>query len=305
MTLTNTNTMFKKAMTGKYAIGAFNVNNLEFIQAAANAAKAQKSPIILQTSEGAIKYAGIEYIKAMLEVAQKEAKVPIALHLDHGKDMDVIKKCIKVGYTSVMFDGSSLSYKDNIKFTKKIVSMANPKGITVESELGVLAGVEDNVSAAQNIYTDPEQALDFVQKTGTDSLAVAIGTSHGAYKFTKEAKLDIKRLQQIKNKVNIPLVLHGASSVPSDLNAYAKKNGLILGNAKGVPTAQLKQAISHGVCKINTDTDLRIAFTAKTREMFNNSSKEFDPRKYLGPAREFTQKLIEQKIKDFGSNNKA
>ena len=295
-----------KANKGKYAVGAFNTNNLEITKAIIEAAVELKSPVIIQTSEGAIEYAGLEYIFAINKIAS-QAKVPVALHLDHGKDLKTIKKCIDIGYTSVMYDGSSLPEKNNIANTKKVVAWAHKKGISVEAEIGALAGIEDfvSVSAKEAALTSPKQAVHFVKATKCDSLAIAIGTAHGAFKFKGACHLDFKRLKEIKAKTKMPLVLHGASGVPQELVALANKYGAKLADTKGVPDSQIKQAIKLGINKINTDTDLRIAFTAGVRKALKDNPAEFDPRKILGPAKELIKKVIKQRIKIFGSNNKA
>lgn len=295
-----------KAQKGKYAVPAFNINDLEILQAVIQAAKKMKSPVIIQASEGAIKYAGMKNLVDMVENVAEE-KIPIAFHLDHGKDLRVIKKAIKSGFTSIMFDGSKLKYQKNLKLTKKVVGWARKKGISVEAELGAIAGVEDLVSVSEReaILTDPKQAKEFVAETGCDALAIAIGTSHGAYKFKKTPKLDIKRLEEIKKSVKIPLVLHGASGVPQELIKLIKKCGGEIDEAKGNSPTEIKRAIKNGVCKINIDTDLRLAFTAGVRCKLQKDKKVFDPRKILGEAKILIQKVAEDKIKLCGSQNKA
>jgi len=294
-----------KANLGHYAVGAFNTNNLEFSRAIIEAAEELKSPVILQTSEGAIKYAGLGYLLAILKVAAK-AKVPMAIHLDHGEDLKLIKKCIDAGYTSVMYDGSALPYEKNVANTKKVVSWAHKKGVSVEAELGALAGIEDlvSVSAKDATLTNPDQAVDFVKKTGCDSLAVSIGTSHGAFKAKGKVKLDFERLKKIKTKLKMPLVLHGASGVPAALVKEANKYGAKLGGTKGIPDAAIKQAIKLGINKINTDTDLRIAFVAGVRKALQSDPKNIDPRKILGPAKEAIKAVVKSRIKLFGSADK-
>ncbi|MBI4016115.1 MAG: class II fructose-1,6-bisphosphate aldolase [Candidatus Aenigmarchaeota archaeon] len=284
-----------------YAVGAFNVNNMEICQAVIRAAEKLKSPVIIQTSEGAIAYAGIKYLKAITEVAAQTSAIPTVLHLDHGRDMNIVKDCIRLGWTGIMYDGSHLSFEKNVKNTLKVVKLAERKEIGVEGELGTIGGAEDIVSARQILYTQPEAAKEFVEKTGVDALAIAIGTSHGAYKFKGKAKLDIKLLAEIKKKVKIPLVLHGASGVPAAVVAKAQKYGAKLGKPEGVPDSQIKEAIKNGINKINTDTDLRLAFDAAVREVIATKPEVFDPRKILGPAREFIQKIVEHRIKLFGS----
>ena len=274
MALVTTKKMFEKAFEGGYAIGAFNINNMEIIQGVVAAAKAQNSAVILQVSKSALKYAHPKYLKAMVDAAIEETDLDIALHLDHGSDFEVCKDCIEYGFTSVMFDGSHLEYEENVAQTKKIVEYAHERGIVVEAELGKLAGVEDevNVDAAHATYTDPDQAVDFVKRTGVDSLAIAIGTSHGAYKFKGEAKLDFDRLATITEKLeaagfhNYPIVLHGASSVDQRCVAMCNEYGGNIAGAKGIPAEMLRKASSMAVCKINMDTDLRLAMTAAVRK---------------------------------------
>ena len=304
MALVTTKKMFEKAFEGGYAIGAFNINNMEIIQGVVAAAKAQNSAVILQVSKSALKYAHPKYLKAMVDAAIEETGLDIALHLDHGSDFEVCKDCIEYGFTSVMFDGSHLEYEENV--AKKIVEYAHERGIVVEAELGKLAGVEDevNVDAAHATYTDPDQAVDFVKRTGVDSLAIAIGTSHGAYKFKGEAKLDFDRLATITEKLeaagfhNYPIVLHGASSVDQRCVAMCNEYGGNIAGAKGIPAEMLRKASSMAVCKINMDTDLRLAMTAAVRKSFGDEPAAFDPRGYLGAGRALIQELVEDKIKN-------
>lgn len=306
MALVTTTKMFQKALEGKYAIGAFNINNMEIIQAVVNAAKAQNSAVILQVSKGALKYAGPKYLRAMVEAASEETGLDIALHLDHGPDFETVKLAIENGFTSVMFDGSHYEYEDNIAKTKEVVEYAHARGIVVEAELGKLAGVEDEVIVAghEATYTDPDQAVDFVARTGVDSLAIAIGTSHGAYKFKGEAKLDFNRLETITKNLekkgfkDYPIVLHGASLVDAPSVETCNKYGGDISGAKGVPAEMLRKACSMAVCKINIDTDIRLAMTASIRKVFGESPRVFDPRAYLGAARDNIEKLVEIKIKD-------
>lgn len=297
--------VLSRANKGRYAVGAFNVNNMEFLQAIIAAAERLKSPVMIATSEGAIKYAGFDYLKAMVYTAANEAKVPVVLHLDHGRDMGIIKKCISNGYTSVMIDASHFEFEKNIMTTKKVVQWAHGKNVSVEAELGTIGGVEEKVSARTIIYTEPDKAVEFVKRTGIDSLAIAIGTSHGAYKFAGKAKLNFKILKEIKKKLKMPLVLHGASGLPDYVVERAKRNGVRLGKAEGVPDSQIKTAVKLGINKVNTDTDLRLAFTSVIRESFRKNPSEFDPRHYLGPAREFVQQVVEHRMKVFGSRGKA
>jgi fructose-bisphosphate aldolase class II len=289
-----------------YAIPALNIQNLESLTAVAQAAAEEKSPVILAISPSVVKYAGLPYISGMAKTAAQLTPVPISIHLDHGEDFETTQKCVEAGFTSVMIDGSFLKLEENIALTKKVVTMAHPKGVSVEAELGRLAGVEErSVEEKDAILTDPETAKSFVEETGVDTLAVAIGTSHGAYKFKSEAKLDIERLKVISQKVQIPLVLHGASSVPQWLIEKADKYGAQLSSAKGIPEEEIKKAIALGIAKVNVDTDLRLAFTGSVREVLTTSPKEFDPRKILGPARETMKQVAKSKMQLFGSSGKA
>lgn len=305
MALVTTKEMFKKAYAGHYAIGAFNINNMEVLQGVINGAKAKKSPVILQVSSSALKYAGPKYLRAMVETAVAETGVDVALHLDHGPNLETVKVCVENGFTSVMIDGSSLPYEENVAQTKEVVDYAHAHGVVVEAELGVLAGVEDDVKSDKHVYTDPEQAVDFVNRTGVDSLAIAIGTSHGAYKFAGEASLKFDILEEVQKKLpGFPIVLHGASSVDPESVEMCNKFGGQLGGAKGVPSDMLRKASSMAVCKINMDTDLRLAMTASIRKVFAEEPKVFDPRKYLGAGRDHIQKLVEKKIDEvLGSAN--
>lgn len=307
MPLITSTEMFKKAYAGGYAIGAFNVNNMEIIQGIVEAAKTEKTPLILQVSAGARKYANPIYLRKLVEAAVEDSDLPICLHLDHGEDFDICKSCIDNGFTSVMIDGSKHPFEENIRLTKEVVDYAHARGIVVEAELGKLAGVEDavSVSAKDATYTDPKEAVEFVERTGVDSLAIAIGTSHGAYKFKGDPKLDFERLEDISNRLKgFPLVLHGASSVMPEFVAKCNEFGGELPGAQGVPEDMLRRAASMGVCKINIDTDLRLAMTATIREYFMKNPAEFDPRKYLGPAREAIKGIVSHKIKNvLGSSN--
>jgi fructose-bisphosphate aldolase class II len=300
--------MFAKAYAGGYAIGAFNVNNMEIIQGITEAAAELNAPLILQVSAGARKYARHEYLVHLVQAALEINDSPIALHLDHGADFDICKKCIDGGFTSVMIDGSHHSFDENIRLTKQVVEYAHDHGVTVEAELGRLEGVEDDVKVAsgEGSYTDPDQAVEFVQRSGCDSLAVAIGTSHGAYKFAGEAHLDFERLKKITELLpNYPLVLHGASSVPADLVKLCNDFGASIPGAMGVPEHMLTEASKYGVCKVNVDTDLRLALTGAIRKVFVESPKEFDPRKYLTPARDAIREVVKRKIKMLGCDGKA
>lgn len=300
MPLVGTKEMFKKAYEGHYAIGAFNVNNMEIIQGIMEAAKAEESPVILQASEGARNYAGQEYIVGLVKIAlQDYPEIPTALHLDHGSSYEICKACIDGGFTSVMYDGSKHPYEENVKITKQIVEYAHDKGVVVEAELGRLAGVEDlvHVDEKDAIFTDPEQAAEFVELTGCDSLAIAIGTSHGAYKYKGDPYLDYERLEKVgKLLPNYPIVLHGASTVIPEFvekcNAYG---GKVLG-AQGVPEDMLRKAATMAVCKINIDTDIRLAMTSAIREALCKDPENFDPRSYLKPAREAVKQMVMHKI---------
>lgn len=309
MSLVTTKNMFEKSIAEKFAVGAFNINNMEFVQGIMDAAAEENSPVILQTSSSAIKYARIPYLRKMIEAGLEEHDIPVALHLDHGPDFETCKLCVDNGYTSVMFDGSKYDFEQNIELTKQVVDYAHEHGVVVEAELGKLAGVEDdvNVSANDAMYTDPNQALEFVQRTGCDSLAIAIGTSHGAYKFKGEARLRFDILEKVKELMpNVPIVLHGASTVIPEYVEMCNKYGGNMPGAKGVPDEMLHEASKRGVSKINVDTDLRLAMTAAIRQVFVETPEQFDPRKYLGPGREFIKETVKHKIKDvFGSSNKA
>ena len=317
MALVTTKEMFKKAYAGGYAIGAFNINNMEIIQAITEAAEETKSPVILQVSAGARKYAKHEYLLALAQAAVKDSGVDLALHLDHGADFEICKACIDGGFTSVMIDGSHHAYEDNIALTKKVVEYAHAHGVVVEGELGVLAGVEDDVVAEHSSYTRPEEVEDFVNRTGVDSLAISIGTSHGAYKFTPKQctrnekgilvppplRFDI--LEEIEKRLpGFPIVLHGASSVPQDFVAEINSLGGKLPDAVGIPEEQLRQAAKMAVCKINIDSDIRLAMTAGIRRVFNDDPSVFDPRGYLSVARTEVKNMVKHKIVNvLGSNN--
>jgi fructose-bisphosphate aldolase class II len=322
--LVNTREIFKKAFEGKYAIAAFNFNNMEQMQAIVQASVEANSPVILQVSSGARKYANQTLLRYMAQGAVEYAKelgknIPIVLHLDHGDSFELCKSCIDMGFSSVMIDGSHLSYEENIAVTKKVVEYAHQFDVTVEGELGVLAGVEDEVSSDHHTYTEPAEVIDFVTRTGVDSLAISIGTSHGANKFTPEQctrnadgilippplRFDI--LQEIEQKIpGFPIVLHGASSVPQDLVAVINKNGGALKDAIGIPEEDLRKAATSAVCKINIDSDGRLAMTAAVREVFATNPSWFDPRQYLGVGREWLKKLYKHKLENvLGSAGKA
>ncbi len=308
MPLVTTKEMFKKAYEGGYAIGAFNVNNMEIVQGIVDAAKEEQSPLILQVSAGARKYAKHIYLVKLVEAALADSDLPIALHLDHGDTFELCKDCIDGGFTSVMIDGSKYDYEENIRLTKQVVEYAHAHGVTVEAELGRLAGIEDdvNVSANDAIFTDPDQAAEFVHKTGVDSLAIAIGTSHGAYKFKGTPYLDFDRLEKVgKLLPNFPIVLHGASTVLPEFVEKCNQYGGEIPGAQGVPEDMLRRAAGMAVCKINIDTDLRLAMTASIREVLTKQPSEFDPRKYLGPARDAIKGMVQHKIKNvLGSSHK-
>jgi len=304
MLVTNTEVL-SVASAGGYAVGAFNINNMEVLQAIVEIAIEEKSPIIVSASPSAIKYAGLEYLTAMVKAATKTSSIPMTLHLDHGKELETATMCINGGFTSVMIDGSRLDFEENVAMTKHVVGLAHSKGVSVEAELGKLVSQESAAQDAEDPYTDPDAAVEFVDRTGVDALAVAIGTSHGAYKFKGDVKLDFERLKAIRSKVDIPLVLHGASGVPAWIVEKATKYGAELSGAKGIPDEHIKQAISLGIAKINIDTDLRLAFTGSVREVLATSSKVYDPRKILGPAKENMKKVVQEKMRLFGSSGKA
>jgi len=299
MPLVNTKDMLAKAYAGGYAVGAFNVNNMELIQGIVEAGKEEKAPLILQVSSGARKYANSVYLKKLVEAAVEDSSLPIALHLDHGDSFELCKTCIDDGFTSVMIDGSHHSFAENIKVTKQVVAYAHARGVTVEAELGRLAGIEDdvNVSEEDSAFTDPEQVEEFVEKTGVDSLAIAIGTSHGAFKFKGEAKLRFDILEDIGKRLpKFPIVLHGASSVLQEHVALVNQYGGSMPGAKGVPEEMLRRAASMSVCKINIDSDLRMGFTAAVRQHFAQNPSHFDPRQYLSPAREMIKQVVKHKL---------
>ncbi len=311
MALVTTKEMFKRAYGGGYAIGAYNVDNLETFQAVIQAAVETKSPIIIAITENVIKYFGITYLRAIVDSAVKDTGVEIALHLDHGKSVDICKYCCDNGFTSVMIDASALPYEDNIKATKEVVEYAHARGVVVESELGAIAGIEDGEVTGDKygVFTHPDQAVDFVKRTGIDSLAIAIGTAHGAYKFKPgtNPKLRLDILDEITEKLpGFPLVLHGASSVPQDAVARLNKFGGQMPAAIGIPDDMLREAARRGVCKINTGTDLRVVFTGSIREFFIEQPKEYEIRKYTTPARNDVCKLIKNKMENiYGSAGHA
>jgi len=299
--------LLDRAKAGSYAVGAFNINNLEFVQAITSAALELNSPAILAVSQGAIKYAGFENLVSMVRTISDNMNVEISLHLDHGQDMEIIERCINEGFTSVMIDGSHLPFEENIAVTREVVEKARPAGVSVEGELGRLAGIEDNISVSEKaaIFTDPGEAAEFAGKTGVDSLAVAVGTSHGAYKFKGDAELAMDRLSEIASVVPVPLVLHGASGVNQEHVAIANEFGAKIGAAKGVPNEAISEAIRRGAAKVNIDTDMRIAFTAFVRKSFAEKPENIDPRKYLGAARDAAFEVVTAKMKLFGSVGRA
>jgi len=310
--LTTLKKVLRDADKGGYAVGAFNVNNLEILRAVIDTAVELESPVIIQTSEGAIHYAGLEYLAAMIGVAAK-SPVPVVMHVDHGKDLKLIKSALDAGYSSVMYDGSTLPYKDNVRNTKKVVAWARKCGASVEAEIGAISGVEDLVSVSEKeaFFTDPDEAKRFADETGVDALAISIGTAHGPNKSKVEPKLDIKRLKKIDALVRAPIVLHGASGIDADMVELTRDRCDSLhdcgrlSKAVGIPDAQIRAAIKAGVRKINIDSDLRIAFTAGLREVVLNDHKNIDPRKLLQPPTELMKKVVARKMALFGCKGKA
>ena len=301
MAIISSKEMMLNAYRDKYAIGAFNVNNMEIIQGIMDAALEQRSPLILQVSAGARKYAKPAYLMKLVEAAVLDTGLDVVLHLDHGEDFEVCKSCVDDGFSSVMIDASKLPFEENIAQTKRVVEYAHARGVAVEAELGKLAGVEDDVSVDEKdaLFTNPEQAAEFVQRTGVDSLAIAIGTSHGAYKFKGDLKLDFERLEKITKLIpGFPIVLHGASSVPKELVAICNQYGANIPGAQGVPEEMLAKAATIGVAKINIDTDLRLAMTGQIRKVMFEQPEVFDPRVYLKPAREAIKQIVAHKMKD-------
>ncbi|MDR1068506.1 MAG: class II fructose-1,6-bisphosphate aldolase [Clostridiales Family XIII bacterium] len=309
MPLVTTTDMFKKAYEGGYAIGAFNVNNMEIVQGITEAAAEEQAPLILQVSAGARKYAKHVYLIKLVEAALEDTNLPIALHLDHGPDFETCKSCIDGGFTSVMIDGSSSPFAENITLTKKVVEYAHANGVVVEGELGQLAGVEDDVNVEHHSYTDPDQVQEFVETTGVDSLAIAIGTSHGAYKFKpgQKPQLRFDILEEITRRLpGFPIVLHGASSVIPELVQKINTYGGAMPDAIGIPEDMLRQAAKSAVCKINIDSDLRLAMTASIREHMALNPADFDPRQYLKPARSAIKDMVQRKIQNvLGCSGKA
>lgn len=307
MPLVTTTEMFKKAYHGGYAIGAFNVNNMETIQGIVEAGEETKSPLILQVSKGARDYANMVYLKKLVEAAVLTSSVPIALHLDHGDTFEICKQCVDDGFTSVMIDASKLPFEENIALSKRVVEYAHDHGVVVEAELGKLAGVEEHVSNKYGSYTNPAEVQEFVEKTGVDSLAIAIGTSHGAYKFKGEPKLRFDILEEIQQLIpDFPIVLHGSSSVPKAFVDMINSYGGNVAGAQGVPEEMLRKAATMSVCKINIDTDIRLACTAEIRKHLTEHPDHFDPRQYLKPARTAIKEMVKHKIINvLGSDGKA
>ncbi len=305
--LFNEKQMLLDALHGKYAVGAFNFSSIEMMRAIVDACMNQRSPVILALSESGLKYANPGYIMDIMNAVMKTTDIPIALHLDHGKNFEIVKQCVDLGFNSVMIDGSYLPYEENVALTKKVVQYAHKHHVSVEGELGVLAGVEDDVSAKEHKYTNPEQALDFVKKTGVDSLAIAIGTSHGAFKFKGEPTLRFDILKNVSALMpEMPIVLHGASNVPQEYIETINKFGGKIKGAKGVSEELIKKACKMAVCKVNNDTDLRVCFTAAIRQFLKENPQEFTPRKYLQFAKDQVRQLVEYKVKKvFGSAKKA
>ena len=310
MALVTTKKMFEMAYKNGYAIGAFNVNNMEITQGIVDAIVAEKAPLILQISKGARSYAKMSYLRAIIDVAVKEnPDIPIAMNLDHGDSFELCKQCVDDGFTSVMIDASHAPFEENIKLTKQVVEYAHANGVAVEAELGQLGGIEEHVKGVADVMahlTDPDQVVEFVEKTGVDSLAVAIGTSHGAYKFKTEPKLAFEVVEKVQEKLpGFPLVMHGSSSVPQEFKDLINKYGGAMPDAMGVPEEAIKKAAKMALCKVNIDTDLRMALTAKIREVFWTKPAEFDPRKYLGPGREAITEMVKRKLHVLGCAGKA
>lgn len=303
--LVSSKILLEKANKKKYAIPAFNTSDLEVTKAIVKAGIELNSPLIIQTTPSAIKYAGIRELSGIIKSIAYHVDIPIALHLDHGDSIEIVKKCLKQGYTSVMIDASQYSFNKNVRMTKKVVQLAHRKKVQVEAELGRLKGIEDRVKSKEHVYTDPIKAVEFVRKTKCDSLAIAIGTSHGAYKFKGKARLNFKLLKIIKHELGMPIVLHGASGIPRNILNLANKYGAKLQSARGVPDGQIRKAVKLGINKVNIDSDIRLAFDAAVRKQLKNHPKIFDPRKILQPAMDLITKVVKQKIKVLGSGNKA
>ena len=301
MALITSKNMFQKSIKSDYAVGAFNVNNMEIIQGIADAVKEENAPVILQVSAGARKYARPAYLLHLVQAAIEDTGIDIVLHLDHGEDFDICKKCVDDGFTSIMIDGSKHPFEENIELTKRVVEYAHAHGVVVEAELGKLAGIEDNVNVDTKSasMTDPEEAAEFVERTNVDSLAIAIGTSHGAYKFKGTPYLDFDRLKKIHSLIpETPLVLHGASTVLPEFVKKCNEYGGDIPGAQGVPEEMIAESAKYGICKVNIDTDLRLAMTAEIRKYISENPSEFDPRKYLGPARDAIKEMVRHKVKN-------
>ncbi len=305
MPLVSGKILLEKANEFGFAIGAFNFNNMEFLKAILDVAEEEEAPVFIQTTESAIRYAGIEYLTGMVHAVKDSYKIPFALHLDHGRRFETILLALRHGYTSVMIDYSDKPYEENLEVTRRVVSICAPLGIAVEAEIGRLMGVEDEVESTEDILVDPQQAKEFALRTGIDSLAPAIGTSHGAFKFRGEPKLDFERLRRVKELTNLPLVLHGASGVYYEYVAEINRYGGEIVGAKGVPDDDIRKAIELGINKVNTDTDLRIAFTATLRRLMTEEKKNIDPRKFLKPAMEEVKEVVRRRIRLYGSSGRA
>jgi fructose-bisphosphate aldolase class II len=310
MALVNTKKMFKMAYNNGYAVGAFNVNNMEITQGIADAIAEEKAPLILQISRGARKYARMSYLKAIIDVVVAEnPDIPVAVNLDHGDTFELAKQCVDDGFTSVMIDGSHLPFEENIALTKQVVEYAHPRDVSVEAELGQLGGIEEHVVGVEDVsahLTNPDQAVEFVEKSGCDSLAVACGTSHGAYKFKTEPMLAFDVIEEISEKLpGFPLVMHGSSSVLKEFKDLINKYGGNMPDAMGVPEEMVSRASKMAICKVNIDTDLRMALTAKIRQVFAEKPEEFDPRKYLGPGRDAIKAMVKHKLHVLGCVGKA
>lgn len=307
MPLVSLNDLYADANQKSYAIGQFNVSNLEFTQAVIEAAEEMNSPVIIGVSKDGVAYAGVHNLVALVRAGAARVSVPVVLHLDHGPSLELVTECIEAGFTSVMIDSSHCPLEENIRMTREVVDFAHPRGVTVEAELGRLGGIEDDikVDAKDACLTDPDEAQRFVQESGVDALAVAVGTSHGAYKFKEEAKLDFDRIVTLKKRLGLPLVLHGASGVSPKLTDKLVKYGGEIANAKGVPDEAYRQAVENGINKINIDTDLRLAFTSTVRQVLAENPELFDPRKILGPTRQAVKEIVMDKMRIFGSSSRA
>ncbi len=305
MSLVSGKLLLEKANEMGFAVGAFNFNNMEFLKAILDGAQEEEAPVIVQTTESAIRYAGIDYLAGMVHAVKDSYRIPFALHLDHGRKVSTVLEAIRHGYTSVMIDLSDRPYEENLNTTRRVVSICAPLNIAVEAELGRLVGIEDNVESDEELLVDPQQAKEFALRTGIDSLAPAIGTAHGAFKFRGEAKLDYDRLRKVKELTNMPLVLHGASGVYYEYVAEINRYGGEVAGAKGVPDEELRRAIELGVNKVNTDTDLRLAFLATLRRLISEERRNIDPRKFLKPAMEEVKEVVKRRIRLYGSSGMA